>query len=238
MPITATNPFKGRQYPGEVILQAVRWYLRYPLAYKHVAELLAERGLEVDASCIWRWVQAYSPELNRRCQSYLKRTNKSYRVDETYIKVKGQDKYLYRAVDSTGQTIDFLLSAKRDATAAKRFFEKVFSSPANPIPRVINVDKNAAYPAAVDALKAEGTLPRRVRLRQCKYLNNVIEQDHRTVKKRTWLAKGYGSFQSAWRTLEGIETMNMIRKGRVRRVAKGNVVAEAQFIVMLFAIAA
>ena len=122
--------------------------------------------------------------------------------------------------------------------AAKRFFEKVFSSPANPIPRVINVDKNAAYPAAVDALKAEGTLPRRVRLRQCKYLNNVIEQDHRTVKKRTWLAKGYGSFQSAWRTLEGIETMNMIRKGRVRRVAKGNVVAEAQFIVMLFAIAA
>jgi transposase-like protein len=143
-----------------------------------------------------------------------------------------------RAVDSTGQTIDFLLSAKRDAAAAKRFFEKVFSSPANPIPRVINVDKNAAYPAAVDALKAEGTLPRRVRLRQCKYLNNVIEQDHRTVKKRTWLAKGYGSFQSAWRTLEGIETMNMIRKGRVRRVAKGNVVAEAQFIVMLFAIAA
>ncbi len=90
----------------------------------------------------------------------------------------------------------------------------------------------------MDALKAEGTLPRRVRLRQCKYLNNVIEQDHRTVKKRTWLAKGYGSFQSAWRTLEGIETMNMIRKGRVRRVAKGNVVAEAQFIVMLFSIAA
>jgi IS6 family transposase len=90
----------------------------------------------------------------------------------------------------------------------------------------------------MDALKAEGTLPRRVRLRQCKYLNNVIEQDHRTVKKRTWLAKGYGSFQSAWRTLEGIETMNMIRKGRVRRLAKGNVVAEAQFIVMLFAIAA
>ena len=141
-------------------------------------------------------------------------------------------------MDSTGQTIDFLLSAKRDATAAKRFFEKVFSSPSNPIPRVINVDKNAAYPVAVDALKAEGTLPLRVRLRQCKYLNNVIEQDHRTVKKRTWLAKGYGSFQSAWRTLEGIETMNMIRKGRVRRVAKGNVVAEAQFIVMLFAIAA
>jgi IS6 family transposase len=238
VPISAMNPFKGRQYPGEVILQAVRWYLRYPLAYEHVAELFAERGIEVDASCIWRWVQAYSPELSKRCRPHLKRTNKSYRVDETYIKVKGQDKYLYRAVDSTGQTIDFLLSAKRDAAAAKRFFEKVFSSPANPIPRVINVDKNAAYPAAVDALKAEGTLPRRVRLRQCKYLNNVIEQDHRLVKKRTWLAKGYGSFQSAWRTLEGIETLNMIRKGRVRWVEKYDVVAELRFITKLFAIAA
>ena len=238
MPITVADPFKGRQYPGEVILQPVRWYLRYPLAYEHVAELLAERGLAIDASCVWRWVQAYSPELNRRCQPHLKRTNKSYRVDETYIKVKGQDRYLYRAVDSTGQTIDFLLSPKRDATAAKRFFQKVFSSPANPILRVINVHKNPASPAAVDALKAEDALPRRVRLRQCKYLNNVIEQDHRTVKKRTWLAKGYGSFQSAWRTLEGIETMHMIRKGRVRWVAKGNVVAEARFVAMLFAIAA
>jgi IS6 family transposase len=125
--------------------------------------LLAERGLAIDASCVWRWVQAYAPELNRRCQPHLKRTNKSYRVDETYIKVKGQDRYLYRAVDSIGQTIDFLLSAKRDTAASKRFFQKVFSSPANPIPRVINVDKNPAYPAAVDALKAESALPRRVR---------------------------------------------------------------------------
>ena len=200
--------------------------------------ILAERGLAVDASCVWRWVQAYSAELNKRCRSHLKRTNKSYRVDETYIKVKGEDKYLYRAAVSTGQTINFLLSAKRDAAGAKRFFQKVFSLPANPIPRVINVDKNPAYPAAVDALKAEGTLPRRVRLRQCKYLNNVVEQDHRTVKKRTWLAKGYGSFQSAWRTLEGIETMSMIRKGRVKWVAKGDVMAQVRFIDNLFEIAA
>jgi hypothetical protein len=102
-------------------------------------------GLGSDASCVWRWVQAYSPELNKRCQPHFKRTNKSYRVDETYIKGKGQDKYLYRAVDSTGQTIDFLLTAKRDTAAAKRFLEKVFSSSFNPIPRVINVDKNPAY---------------------------------------------------------------------------------------------
>ena len=117
MPITATNPFKGRHFPGEVILLCVRWYLRYPLAYQHVAELLAERGVEVDPSCIWRWVQTYAPELNKRCRPYLKPTNKSYRTDETYIKVKGEDKYLYRAVDSTGQTIEFLLTATRDAAA-------------------------------------------------------------------------------------------------------------------------
>src|SRR5262252_9069970 len=129
MPITSTNPFKGRHFPGEVILLCVRWYLRYPLAYEHVAELLAERGVEVDPSCIWRWVQAYAPELNKRCRPHLKPTNKSYRTDETYIKVKGEDKYLYRAVDSTGQTIEFLLTAKRDAAAAQRFFRKALSSP-------------------------------------------------------------------------------------------------------------
>src|SRR5687768_2461260 len=238
MPITPTNPFKGRQYPGEVILLAVRWYLRYPLSYQHVAELLGERGLEVNASCIWRWVQAYAPEINKRCRPHLKPVNKSYRVDETYIKVKGKDRYLYRAVDSTGQTIDFLLTAKRDTEAAKRFFRKVFAAQENPTPRVVNVDKNRAYPAAVAALKADSTLPRRTRLRQCKYLNNIVEQDHRTVKKRVWLAKGYGSFQSAWRTLQGIETMHMINKGRVRWLAKGDAFGQAHFIASLFGIAA
>jgi IS6 family transposase len=130
-----------------------------------------------------------------------------------------------------------LLTSKRDAAAAKRFFRKVFRSSSNPIPRVINVDKNPAYLAAVRTLKREGILPRRVRLRQCKYLNNIVEQDHRSVKKRTWLAKGYGSFPSASRTLEGIETLNMVRKGRVNWVAKGDVAAQARFIAKLFGIA-
>ena len=137
-----------------------------------------------------------------------------------------------------GQTIDFLLTAKRDAAAAKRFLRKALAAPGNPVPRVMNVDKNPAYPAAVEGLKAEGALPRRVRLRQCKYLNNVVEQDHRTVKKRVWLAKGYGSFQSAWRTLQGIETVAMIRKGRVRWLAKGDAVGQTHFIAELFGIAA
>jgi len=238
MPIAPSNPFKGRHFPGEVILVCVRWYLPYPLAYDHVAELLAERGVTVDPSCVWRWVQAYAPELNKRCRPHRKPTNKSYRTDETYIKVKDEDKYLYRAVDSTGQTIDFLLTAKRDAAAAKRFFRKALSSPGNPVPRVINVDKNLAFPAAIEALKTEGVLPRRVRLRQCKYLNNIVEQDHRTVKKRTWLSKGYGSFASSWRTLQGSEAVNMIRKGRVRWVARQDAVAAADFINELFGIAA
>jgi transposase-like protein len=164
------------------------------LSYQHVAELVAERGVEVDASCIWRWVQAYAPQLNKRCRPYLKPVNKSYRIDETYIKVKGEDKYLYRALDSTGQTIDFLLTARRDMAAAKRFLCRAIDASGNAMPRVMNVDKNPSYPAAVEALKAEGAIPGRVVLRQCKYLNNVIEQDHRTVKKRVWLAKGYGSF--------------------------------------------
>jgi transposase-like protein len=102
MPIHPHNPFKGRQYPGEVIVLCMRWYLRYPLSYEHVTELVAERGVEVDASCIWRWVQAYAPELNNRCRPHLKPTNKSYRIDETYINFKGEDKYLYRALDSRG----------------------------------------------------------------------------------------------------------------------------------------
>jgi transposase, IS6 family len=236
MPITVTNPFKGRQYPGDVILQAVRWYLRYPLAYERVSELLAERGLEVDASCVWRWVQVYSPELNKRCQPHLKLTNKSYRVDETYIKVKGQDKYLYRAVDSTGQTIDFLLAAKRDTAAAKRFFEKVFRSSSNPIPRVINEEPGLSVGSG--SLESRGYSPPP----SSSAAMQISQQCHRTRsserQKADLVGKGYGSFQSAWRTLEGIETMSMIRKGRVRWVAKGDVVAEARFIAKLFAIAA
>src|ERR1700686_169084 len=165
MPITPNNPFKGRQHPGELIILCVRWYLRYPLSYEHVAELMSERGVEVDASCIWRWVQAYAPELNKRCRPHLKPVNKIYGIDETSIKVKGEDKYLYRAIDSTGQTIDFLLTAKRDTTAAKRFLRKAIEASDNAMPRVMNVDKNPAYPAAVEALKAEGVIPNRVVLR-------------------------------------------------------------------------
>ena len=174
MPITASNPFKWRHHPGDIIMWCVRWYLRYPISVAQMAEITKERGLSISSSCIWRWVQIYGPELDKRCRRHLKPTNKSWRVDETYIKVKGQERFLYRAVDSSGQTIDFLLTAKRDTAAAKRFFQRGLANPGNVMPRVINVDKNRAYPAAVNALKKDGTIRPRCRVRQCKYLNNVV----------------------------------------------------------------
>ncbi len=140
-------------------------------------------------------------------------------------------------MDSTGQTIDFLLIGKRDTAAATRFFRKALAGLNNPQPRVINVDKNRAYVPAVTELKSEGGIRPRCRLRQCKYLNNIVEQDHRTVKKRVRLAKGYGSFHSAWRTIRGIEAVHLIRKGRVRRVAKHDSLAQARFISTLFGVA-
>jgi len=166
--LTPANPFKWRHYLGEIILWCVRWYLRYPLSAAQMAEMTVERGLAISASCVWRWVQSYGPELlDKRCRRHLKPTNKSWRLDETYLKVKGQERFLYRAVDSTGQTIDFFLTAKRNAIAAKRFFRKALAQSGHLQPRVINVDKNRAYPADVHELKQQGTLRRRCRLRQC-----------------------------------------------------------------------
>jgi IS6 family transposase len=172
----ATSPFKWRHFEGQIILLCVRWYLRYCLSYRDLEEMMAERGLAVDHTTIYRWVQEYALELEKRCKPHLKRTNDSWRVDETYMKVKGE--YLYRAVDSAGHTLEFMLSETRDAQAAKRFFTKVLGASYTTIPRVINVDRNPAYPKAVDELKAEGQLPQGCQLRAVKYLNNLIEQDH------------------------------------------------------------
>jgi transposase-like protein len=160
--------FKWRQFEPEVILLAVGWYLRFSLSYRDVEELLAERGLRADHVTVWRWVQRYAPEMERRLRSRLKPTNDSWRVDETYIRIKGKWVYLYRAVDSTGATIDFLLSAKRDTVAAKRFLAKALGAANHPLPRVINTDKHAAYPPAIVQLKAEGALDEDCRLDRCR----------------------------------------------------------------------
>ena len=156
--MTKTRPveFKWRQFEPQLILMAVGWYLRFSLSYRDVEALMQERGMSVDHVTVWRWVQRYAPELDRRLRPHLKPTNKSWRVDETYIRVKGKWTYLYRAVDSAGASIDFLLSARRDAAAAKRFFQKALCSPNHPTPRVINVDKNPSYSPVVEELKSEG----------------------------------------------------------------------------------
>ncbi len=167
--------FKGRQFTAEVILWAVRWYLMFPISYRDLELMLADRGVSVDHTTVYRWVQTYAPEIEKRIRPHLRPSNGSWRVDETYVKVKGRWTYLYRAVDSRGETIDFLLSAKRDAEAAKRFFRKALGQPHTGNPRTLTVDKNAAYPAAVTAMKREGELWRFSRLRQVKYLNNIVE---------------------------------------------------------------
>ena len=145
-------------------------------------------------------VQHYAPELDKRCKPHLKATTDSWKVDETYIKVKKEWKYLYRAVDSRGNTLDFMLSPTRDGEAAKRFFLKTLAATQSSEPRVINVDKNAAYPKAFRELKAAGLMPENGELRQVKYLNNVIEQDHRFIKRLVKPGMGFFSFQTAWRT--------------------------------------
>ena len=150
--------FKGRQFTAEVILWAVRWYLMFPISYRDLELMLLDRGVKVDHSTISRWIQAYAVELEKRIRPHLRMSNGSWRVDETYVKVKGRWMYLYRAVDSRGQTIDFLLSAKRDAEAAKRFFRKALAQPHTVNPRTITVDKNAAYPKATAEMKKDGEL--------------------------------------------------------------------------------
>ena len=195
---------------------------------------MAERDLNVDHVTIWRWVQRYAPELNRRCRRELRMTNRSWRVDETYRRVAGKWAYLYRAVDSTGAAIDFLLSARRDAAAAKRFFEKALPSLCHLRPRVINVDGNPAYPNVITELKRTGDLGRRCRCRPVRYLNNIVEQDRRAIKWRVRASQGFRSFDSAAKTIQGIDTVNMIRKGQMQWLTKDDIAGQASSIAGLF----
>ena len=236
--MTKDHPFKWRHFEGEIILLCVRWYLRYFLSYRDLEEMMFEWGLTVDHSTIYRWFQIYAPELDKRCKPHQRPTNDSYRVDETYIIVKGQWRYLCRAVDSEGNTIEYMLSVRRDAKAAKLFFKKVLKAFHSSNPRVINVDKNAAYPPAISELKEDEILPKSCELRQVKYLNNIIEQDHRFMKRRVAPGLGFASFQTPWRTLRGYEAMNMIRKGQIKKVGKEDIRGQVRFIENLFKIAA
>jgi transposase-like protein len=228
----------GVMREAEIILLCVRWYLRYALSYRDLEEMMQERGLHVDHTTIYRWVQSYAPELDRRCRPHLTATRDSWRVDETYVKIKKEWMYLYRAVDSQGKTLEFFLSATGDAPAAKRFLVKALGASHTVTPRVITVDKNAAYPKAYNELKAAGALAASCELRQSKYLNTLVEQDHRFIKRLVKPGMGFFSFETAWNTLQGYERMNMLRKGQMHGVEKGNTTGQISFIASLFGLVA
>ena len=201
-------------------------------------EINRERGLDVDHSTVYRWVQRYAPEINKRIRPHLKLSGASFRVDETYVKVGKQRKFLYRAVDKEGNTIDFMLSAKRDTSAAKRFFKKVMRADHRRLPFSISVDKHASYPKAFSSSQEEKVLPKDCTLRRVKYLNNIIEQDHRFIRRRWRAMQCFRSFHTAERTIEGIEAVNMIRKGQVKRLAGSDARDQAKFVMSLFHVAA
>ena len=200
--------FKGAHFPKEVMLMGVRWYVAYPLSTRHVEELMEERGVEVDHSTINRWVIKYSPLLEEAFHRRKRQVWLSWRMDETYIKVNGQWRYLYRAVDKQGQTIDFLLTKERDEQAAKRFLTKAIRR--HGVPKKITIDGSAANEAAIKSYNEEhGTA---IEIRKVKYLNNIVEQDHRGIKRVTRPMLGFKSFDAAQGTLVGIELMHMIKK--------------------------
>jgi transposase-like protein len=200
--------------------------------------MMKERGLDVDHSTVFRWVQRYAPEINKRIRHHLKMSGTSYRVDDTYIKVGKSCKYLSRAVDKEDQTIEFMLSAKRDVSAAKRFFKKIMRADHRRLPFTISADKNAVYPEACTSSRDETVLPHDCQPRRVKYLNNIIEQDGRFIKKKVRASQCFKSFHIAERTLEGIEAVNMMRKEQVKRLNRNDAMGQAQFIESLFQLAA
>ena len=209
-PTSVQDLFKGRHFDQEIIVLCVRWYLAFKLSSRDLVQMMAERGIGLAHTTILRWIQRYVPEFEKRWNRYALPLGNSWRVDETYIKVRGQWVYLYRAVDKEGRTVDFLLSRRRDIVAAKQFFSRAVKQ--HGAPRVITLDGYAASHRAVDKLKAAGRLPRRVRVRSSKYLNNVIEQDHRRIKQRIRPMLGFKRFETAAVTIRGIELAEKIKK--------------------------
>src|SRR5262245_54326474 len=203
--------FKGAHFPQDIILMGVRWYVAYPLSYRHVEELMEARGVSVDHATIQRWVLKYSPQLEEAFHRRKRPVGRSWRMDETYIRVRGQWRYLSRAVDKTGQTIDFLLTEQRDERAVLRFLTKAIRC--HNVPVKITIDGSEVHAAAIRTYNQEhGTT---ITMRQGKYLNHVVQQDLRSVKRVTRPMLGFKAFDAAQSTLIGIELMHMLRKGQL-----------------------
>jgi transposase-like protein len=210
------SDFKGRHFEGQIVLWAVRWYCRYGVSYRDLEQMMGERGVSVDHSTIYRWVQRFAPEIEKRLRwQWREPSSASWRVDETYVKVRGQWAYLYRALDKHGNTIEFYLSPTRNTAAAKRFLGKALHGLKDwEKPSVINTDKAPTYAAALAELKEEGRCPADTLHRQVKYLNNVIEADHGKLKQLIRPVRGFKTLKTAYATIKGFEVMRALRKGQ------------------------
>ena len=213
---------KRLHYPLDVIPRCVRWYVAYPLSLRQLEEIMAERDISVDHSTVHRWAIKLLPILERTFRRSKCQVSRSWRMDETYIKVKGEWKYLYRAVDKAGNTIDFLLRAHRHKAAARCFFEQAIER--SGAPEKVTIDKSGLNVAALAAINVEREKP--IVVRQIKYLNNIVEQDHRAVKRRTRRMLGFTNLRCARILLSGIELMHMIRKGQMKADRKGRTPAQ------------
>ena len=203
--------FKGSQFERDIILWAVRWYVAYPISYRQLEEMMGERGVAVDHSTLNRWVIKYAPEFEKVFRRRQCPVGRSWRLDETYVKIKGKSAYLYRAVDKGGHTIDFLLTPTRDRDAAEAFLRKAIRTQG--LPEKITIDKSGANTAAIQHYNT--MYKTAIAIRQCKYLNNIVEQDHRAVKRLTRSMLGFKSFWTARCTIAGMEVMHAIRKGQL-----------------------
>jgi len=224
------NHFRYRQFPPAIILWAVRWYCKYGISYRELEEMLEERGIQVDHTTMYRWVIAFAPLIMQELKKHWKpRTYKSWRVDETYIKVKGKWHYLYRAVDKEGKTVDFYLSKTRNTRDATKFLEKAVKCLKKcEKPLVIYTDKHKAYNGAIRKLRLNGKLPKEVKHKQVKYMNNIVEQDHGKLKRLIKPTLGFKTFDTAKSTLCGFELMRMFKKRQFKGVR--SVQDEVRFI--------
>ena len=205
--------FERHRYPRVIILQAVYFKLRFTLSYRDVEELMSIRGIKVDHSTIQRWVFKFSKEVEKNMHKRKKQVCDSWRMDETYIKVKGRDMYLYRAVDKYGNTVDFLLTRWRQKMSAQKFFNKAIGN--NGKPRIVNIDKSGSNSSAILTVNKRSLSTKKIKIRKVKYLNNIIEQDHRRIKRRIRIMTGFKEFESAQRTLSGIEVVSIIKKDQI-----------------------
>lgn len=215
---------KGFRFPKDIIMLSVRWYLRYALSYRDMEEMLEERGVFLDHTTIFRWVIRFTPLLLGVFQTKKRPVGGRWRMDETYVKVNGHDRYLYRAVDKEGKTVEFLLTAHRDRDAARRFLEKAMRIHEDP--SLINIDQSGWNEAGINDYNDNHATD--IEVRQCKYLNNIVEQDHRNIKRRIRPMLGFKSFWTARVVLGGVELVHMIKKGQLKTSKKISALSSAE----------